>query len=113
MDVLIDSVKQGCKINLLDSNDGLRRTMIFANTVEAAEAVSRILSRAGIECYCYHRDMSLEERTKNLLGIQQDGGVLVCTDAAARGLDIPNVSHVIQVFYLTIFIASALCLVLL
>ncbi|KAM3325622.1 hypothetical protein P3S67_000747 [Capsicum chacoense] len=40
-------------------------------------------------------DSSLEERTKNLLDFQQEGGIFVCTNAAARGIDIPNVSHVI------------------
>lgn len=30
------------------------------------------------------------------LPCRQEGAVLVCTDAAARGLDIPDVSHVVQ-----------------
>lgn len=71
--------------------------MVFANTVDAVEAVAKVLTGAGIECFCYHSNSSLEERTKNLISFQQKGGVFVCTDAAARGLDVPNVSHVIQV----------------
>lgn len=73
------------------------RTMIFANTVDAVEAVANILTAARIECYQYHSDISLDDRTNNLTDFQQRGGVFVCTDAAARGLDVPNVSHVIQV----------------
>ncbi|PHT89443.1 hypothetical protein T459_04556 [Capsicum annuum] len=49
-------------------------------------------------CHMLFSDSSLEERTKNLLDFQQEGGVFVCKDAAARGIDIPNISHVIQVF---------------
>ncbi|KAL6983617.1 hypothetical protein U1Q18_017000 [Sarracenia purpurea var. burkii] len=96
VDVLIDSVKQGFKSKVFNSGAGLSRTMVFVNTVEAVEAVTKILVRTGIECFRYHSDISIEERTKNLVDFQQKGGILVCTDAAARGLDIPNVSHVIQ-----------------
>ena len=98
VDALIDAVKQGFRSEVFDSGIGTSRTMVFANTVEAVEAVSKILHRAGVECFRYHRDSTLEERTKTLVDFQQKGGVLVCTDSAARGLDIPNISHVIQVF---------------
>ncbi|KAA8529524.1 hypothetical protein F0562_033677 [Nyssa sinensis] len=94
VDVLINAVRFSSEV--LDSGAGLSRIMVFANTVEAVEAVVKILVGAGIECFRYHRDTSLAERTMNLLNFQQKGGVLVCTDAAARGLDVPNVSHVIQ-----------------
>lgn len=98
MDVLIEAVNQGFNNSTkLNSGSGLSRTMVFANTVEAVEAVANILLGAGIHCCRYHSDSSLEERTKNLVDFQQKGGVFVCTDAAARGLDVPNVSHVIQV----------------
>lgn len=97
VDVLINSIKQGFRSKDFDSASGLSRTMVFANTVEAVEAVSKILATSGIECFRYHSDTSLEERTQNLVDFQQKGGILVCTDAAARGLDVTNVSHVIQV----------------
>lgn len=96
VDALINAVHSGLKTNT-DSTPGVFRTMVFANTVEAAEAIANILVGAGIKCVRYHRDISLEERTENLVDFQQNGGVFVCTDAAARGLDIPNISHVIQV----------------
>ena len=82
---------------MLDYGAGVSRTMVFANTVEAVEAVAKILGKAGIECFRYHKDSSLEERAKTLVDFREKGGVFVCTDAAARGVDIPDVSHVIQV----------------
>ena len=36
------------------------QTMVLANTVEAVEAVANILLKAGIHCYRYHKDVSLE-----------------------------------------------------
>lgn len=100
VDALISSVNYGFNSSLNSSSD-MSRTMVFANTVEAVEAVSKVLIGAGIDCFCYHSDISLEERTNNLLEFQQKGGVFVCTDAAARGLDVPNVSHVIQAEFAT------------
>ncbi|KAH0668927.1 hypothetical protein KY289_023420 [Solanum tuberosum] len=99
VDILINAVENGK--SMADSVPGVLRTMVFANTVDAVEAVANILTGAGLECFRYHSDSSLEERTKNLLDFQQKGGVFVCTDAAARGIDIPNVSHVIQAEFAT------------
>lgn len=96
VDTLIDSVNNGLN-NKSNASPGIIRTMVFANTVEAVEAIARVLSGAGIDCFHYHSDSSIVERTNNLISFQQEGGVFVCTDSAARGLDIPNVSHVIQV----------------
>lgn len=99
VDVLIDAINH--KSKTLNSNNELSRTMVFANTVEAVEAVAQVLHGKGIECYCYHSESSLEERTRNLVDFKEKGGVFVCTDAAARGTDIPNVSHVIQAEFAT------------
>lgn len=94
--ILIDAVNSGSKSDV-NSGSGVVRTMVFANTVEAVEAVAKILTGANIKCMRYHRDISPDERAETLVNFHENGGVFVCTDAAARGLDIPHVSHVIQV----------------
>ncbi|KAM7473484.1 hypothetical protein LguiB_020727 [Lonicera macranthoides] len=96
VDALIEAVNQGFNFKTLNSSTESSQTMVFANTVDAVEAVAEVLMGARIECYHYHTDSSLEESTKALVDFQEKGGVFVCTNAAARGLDIPNVSHVIQ-----------------
>lgn len=100
VDALIEAVRYGFKSKIVDSISGSRRTMVFANSVSAVESLAKILQCAGIECLRYHSDQSLEERAEILTKFKQRGGVLACTDAAARGLDIPKVSHVIQVLFL-------------
>ncbi|KAM3217119.1 hypothetical protein P3L10_026562 [Capsicum annuum] len=90
-DGVLEKLKQG------PYSSGVLRTMVFANTVEVVEAVAKILTGAGLEYFYYHNDSSLKERTKNLLDFQQEDGVFVCTDDATHGIDIPNVSHVIQI----------------
>ncbi|XP_044489596.1 DEAD-box ATP-dependent RNA helicase 22 isoform X2 [Mangifera indica] len=100
VDTQVDALINAVKERFVCGTD-ISRTMVFANTVEAVEAVAKILETAEIECYRYHKDHSLEERTKNLVNFREKGGVFVCTDAAARGIDIPNVSHVIQADFAT------------
>ncbi|CAH2047590.1 unnamed protein product [Thlaspi arvense] len=87
VDALLEAVR---------NNNSEDRTMVFANTVEAVEAVADILEKATIQCYRYHKNHTLEERANILADFRENGGVFVCTDAAARGVDVPNVSHVIQ-----------------
>ncbi|XP_040383220.1 DEAD-box ATP-dependent RNA helicase 22 isoform X3 [Oryza brachyantha] len=96
VDALLDAVKYGLKSEVHDPKLGPNRTMVFTNTVDAANSVSDILRHVGLPCILYYRESSLEERANNLQSFRENGGVLVCTDAAARGLDVPNVSHVIQ-----------------
>lgn len=101
VDALINAINQHSRSIKPSPDSGICRTMVFANTVEAVESVAKILRTSGTECFCYHRNTSLDECTQNLVDFRQRGGVLVCTDAAARGLDIPNVSHVIQAEFAT------------
>ncbi|AET03099.1 putative RNA helicase [Medicago truncatula] len=98
---LIRAVNHSLKLEDLDIGSGIHRTMVFANTVEAVEAVVKILGYAGLECLRYHKNCTLDERAQTLVDFYDKGGVLVCTDAAARGVDIPNVSHVIQADFAT------------
>ncbi|ESW25670.1 hypothetical protein PHAVU_003G055400 [Phaseolus vulgaris] len=101
LDELIKAVNHSFRSEDLVNAGGIHRTMVFANTVEAVEAVAKILLRSGIECSRYHKNCTLEERAQTLVDFHDKGGVLVCTDAAARGVDIPNVLHVIQADFAT------------
>ncbi|XP_019093254.1 PREDICTED: DEAD-box ATP-dependent RNA helicase 22-like [Camelina sativa] len=96
VEVTIDS-QVDALIEAVRNNNNTERTMVFANTVEAVEAVAAILEKASIQCYRYHKNHKLDERANILADFRETGGVFVCTDAAARGVDVPNVSHVIQV----------------
>lgn len=72
-------------------------TMIFANTAERASQLAAELRDAGTECLEFHKLLSSSEKEENLERFRAGAvPVLVCTDHAARGLDLPNVRHVIQ-----------------
>ncbi|MEA3292020.1 MAG: ATP-dependent RNA helicase RhlB, partial [Pseudomonadota bacterium] len=83
-------------VNLLKTTD-CERTLVFVNTKRAAEQVSRWLQANDISAAVLSGDVPQRMRER-LLKEFTDGArdVLVATDVAARGLHIPNVSHVIN-----------------
>lgn len=73
--------------------------MVFCNTLNSCRAVDHHLSENGIKTVNYHGEVPADERVENLSKFKeaQEGSVpaLVCTDLAARGLDLV-VDHVIM-----------------
>ncbi|WP_420147688.1 DEAD/DEAH box helicase [Spirosoma sp.] len=71
--------------------------LIFCNHREAAERTSALLNERGIYATFYHGGMEQADRERALI-LFRNGSVtyLVTTDLAARGLDIPEMKHVIH-----------------
>jgi len=71
--------------------------LIFCNHRDAAERISNALNAKGIYATYYHGGMDQDERERALIQFR-NGSVnyLVTTDLAARGLDIPEMNHVIH-----------------
>jgi ATP-dependent RNA helicase DeaD len=71
--------------------------IIFCNHRDAAERVSDTLNEKGIYATYYHGGMDQDERERALIQFR-NGSVsyLVTTDLASRGLDIPEMKHVIH-----------------
>ncbi len=71
--------------------------LIFCNHRDAAERISDVLNEKGIYSTYYHGGMDQDERERALIQFR-NGSVsyLVTTDLAARGLDIPEMKHVIH-----------------
>jgi ATP-dependent RNA helicase DeaD len=73
------------------------QAIIFCNHRDAAERISDTLTEKGIYATYYHGGMDQEERERALIQFR-NGSVsyLITTDLAARGLDIPEMKHVIH-----------------
>jgi len=71
--------------------------IIFCNHRDAAERISDTLNDKGIYATYYHGGMDQDERERALIQFR-NGSVsyLITTDLAARGLDIPEMKHVIH-----------------
>jgi superfamily II DNA/RNA helicase len=72
-------------------------TLVFVRTKRGAERLVQKLGRAGVSAVAMHGDMSQRARERSLERFES-GKVttLVATDVAARGLDLDNVTHVIN-----------------
>ncbi|XP_071665694.1 ATP-dependent RNA helicase DDX24 isoform X2 [Patagioenas fasciata] len=73
------------------------RTMVFANSIDCVKRLSSLLTILNCDPLPLHANMHQKQRLKNLERFaERDNCVLLTTDVAARGLDIPNVQHVIH-----------------
>ncbi len=89
-----DKFEQLCA--LLEDRE-FTRTLIFVRTKHGAERLAKMLSRKRIFADSIHGDKSHNARLRALEAFKRGKvNVLVATDVAARGLDIPEVSHVIN-----------------
>jgi ATP-dependent RNA helicase DeaD len=83
-------------VHLLNSND-FDKVMVFCNTKYMTEAVARKLKKAGIKADCIHGDIRQNMREKLIKDFRNGNlRVLVCTDVAARGIDVEGVEAVIN-----------------
>jgi ATP-dependent RNA helicase RhlE len=73
------------------------RTLVFTRTKHGADQVVRTLAKAGIAADAFHGNKSQNARQRVLKRFKSSRPpVLVATDIAARGLDVENVSHVVN-----------------
>jgi len=73
------------------------RTLIFANTINVVRRIHEMLKLLKINVYPIHAQMQQRQRMKNLDRFRENKNiVLVATDVASRGIDIPNVDYVIH-----------------
>ena len=76
---------------------GNRSTIVFCNQREFVEQVSHFLKDKGIPNVFYHGAMEQDERDIALCKFRNGtSNLLVTTDLAARGLDIPNIRYIIH-----------------
>ncbi len=80
---------------LLREADGFRNAIIFANRKRDVAILHKSLTTHGFSVGALHGDMDQPARMASLDAFKRgDVALLVCSDVAARGLDIPDVSHV-------------------
>lgn len=91
-------VSQSLKFSVLAhllKNEESELAMVFCNTRRNTDSVSKDLNKVGIRAHAIHGGLSQDKRTKVIRSFHlKKVDVLVCTDVAARGLDIKGVSHV-------------------
>jgi superfamily II DNA/RNA helicase len=77
--------------------EGRGKTVIFTRTKRAAQKLSDELSDRGFNAASVHGDMSQEARERSMAAFKAGKrDVLIATDVAARGIDVDDVTHVIN-----------------
>ncbi len=83
-------------INLIDDGNW-KQVLVFTRTKHGANKLCKKMVGAGITAAAIHGNKSQGARTKALAGFKNNSiSVLVATDIAARGLDIPLLPHVVN-----------------
>jgi len=72
-------------------------SIVFCNFREATESVQNHLQENGFEAMVYHGGMEQDERERALIKFRNGSyHTLICTDLGSRGLDIPEIQHVVH-----------------
>jgi ATP-dependent RNA helicase RhlE len=88
--------KQELLAHLLDTPE-LEKTLVFTRTKHGADRVAKRLGRAGIEAMAIHGNKSQNARVRALRAFTEGRiQVLIASDLAARGLDIDDITHVVN-----------------
>lgn len=84
-------------LDLLCSFPNDAQIIVFSGYRESSERIAHFLTDHGIGCALYHGGLEQPMREKALVRFRgQSIRVLVSTDLASRGLDIPEVSHIVH-----------------
>jgi ATP-dependent RNA helicase DDX23/PRP28 len=90
------SQKEKALHDLLGRSRPHEKIIVFVNEKKHADGVGRMVERSGKRCVVMHGGKSQDQREENLELFRKGGVVMVATDVAGRGLDIADVSHVIN-----------------
>src|SRR5437763_3606063 len=93
--VVIDPHDKREALRRLIASEDVKNALIFCNRKRDVDILQRSLTRHGLDAAALHGDMSQPKRTETLDRFRAgDIRLLVCSDVAARGLDIQGLSHV-------------------
>jgi ATP-dependent RNA helicase RhlE len=89
--------KRGLLHKLLHDDAGMKRVIVFSRTKHGANKVSDQLEKSGIATDAIHGNKSQNARQRALESFRNgEIRVLVATDIAARGIDIDDITHVVN-----------------
>jgi len=90
-----DNLKFSMLVHLLKNETSAGLVMVFCNTRRYVDQITSNLKANGISVIAIHGGQNQSRRSKTMKQFHsQNIKVLVCTDVAARGLDIKGVSHI-------------------
>jgi ATP-dependent RNA helicase RhlE len=94
---MVNQVEKAALLALYLKTHEIERALVFSRTKHGADKIVRQLIAAGIDANAIHGNKSQPQRERAIAAFKSGQiKVLVATDIAARGIDIPGVSHVVN-----------------
>ena len=95
--IFVESARKRALLADLFADPKFTRAIVFTRTKRGADRVAKSLEGAGVTAAAIHGDKTQGQRERALASFKAGQcRALVATDIAARGIDVDNVSHVIQ-----------------
>jgi len=95
--VFVDGAAKRDILVELMQDAAVTRAIVFTRTKHGADRVTQHLEKAGVGAQAIHGNKSQNQRARALDGFRRgQTRVLVATDIAARGIDVDDVSHVVN-----------------
>ncbi|HKH27291.1 MAG TPA: DEAD/DEAH box helicase, partial [Sphingomicrobium sp.] len=95
--VLVNQPEKTALLTMFLQSEQTERTLVFSRTKHGADKIVRMLGAAGVQASAIHGNKSQAQRERAIAQFRSgEVRVLIATDIAARGIDIPGVSHVIN-----------------
>jgi ATP-dependent RNA helicase RhlE len=94
---MVNQAEKTALLTLLLQRPEIERALVFSRTKHGADKIVRQLEAAGVPAGAIHGNKSQAQRERAIAAFKSgDMRVLIATDIAARGIDIPGVSHVVN-----------------
>jgi ATP-dependent RNA helicase RhlE len=95
--VMVNQPEKTALLTLFLKAEEVERALVFSRTKHGADKIVRMLGAAGVDASAIHGNKSQGQRERAIAQFKSgEVKVLIATDIAARGIDIPGVSHVIN-----------------
>jgi ATP-dependent RNA helicase RhlE len=94
---MVNQAEKTALLTIFLQSHPMERTLVFSRTKHGADKIVRMLEAAGVRAGAIHGNKSQPQRERAIAAFKSgEMPVLVATDIAARGIDIPGVSHVVN-----------------
>ncbi len=94
---LVNQSEKAALLTLYLQRNEIERALVFSRTKHGADKIVRQLTAAGLGASAIHGNKSQPQRERALAAFKSGNTpILIATDIAARGIDIPGVSHVVN-----------------
>jgi ATP-dependent RNA helicase RhlE len=94
---LVNQAEKTALLAMILKSEPVERALVFSRTKHGADKIVRQLEAAGIAAAAIHGNKSQANRERAIAAFKAgEVPVLIATDIAARGIDIPGVSHVVN-----------------